>query len=179
MNEIVFPAAILQPPFFNLNADDAVNYGGIGAVIGHEISHGFDDKGSQFDGDGNLRMWWSEEDRAEFERRAAKLTKQYSAYQPFEDMRVNGELTLGENIGDLGGMAVAYEAYRMSLDGQPAPVIDGLTGDQRFFLRLGPDLAASIPRARIAQATGRRQPFAQRISLQWDPVQYGCLLRCL
>ncbi len=133
MNEIVFPAAILQPPFFNLNADDAVNYGGIGAVIGHEISHGFDDKGSQFDGDGNLRMWWSQEDRAEFERRAAKLTEQYSAYQPFEDMRVNGELTLGENIGDLGGMAVAYEAYRMSLDGQPAPVIDGLTGDQRFF----------------------------------------------
>ncbi|MEZ6133606.1 MAG: M13-type metalloendopeptidase [Pirellulaceae bacterium] len=133
MNEIVFPAAILQPPFFNMEADDAVNYGGIGAVIGHEISHGFDDKGSQYDGDGNLRKWWSEEDRTEFERRAAKLTEQYNSYKPFEDMSVNGELTLGENIGDLGGMAVAYEAYRMSLDGKEAPVIDGLTGDQRFF----------------------------------------------
>ncbi len=133
MNEIVFPAAILQPPFFNLEADDAVNYGGIGGVIGHEISHGFDDKGSQFDGDGNLRMWWSEEDRQEFEQRAAQLTAQYNAYKPFDDMSINGDLTLGENIGDLGGMAVAYEAYQLSLGGQPAPVIDGLTGDQRFF----------------------------------------------
>lgn len=134
MNEIVFPAAILQPPFFNLDADDAVNYGGIGGVIGHEISHGFDDKGSQYDGDGNLRMWWSEDDREEFERRAAELTGQYNEYKPFEDMSVNGDLTLGENIGDLGGMAVAYEAYKMSLEGEEAPVIDGLTGDQRFFL---------------------------------------------
>lgn len=134
MNEIVFPAAILQPPFFNLLADDAVNYGGIGAVIGHEISHGFDDKGSQYDGDGNLRRWWTLEDRQEFERRADLLVAQYDAYQPFEDMNVNGRFTLGENIGDLGGMAVAYEAYRMSLDGHEAPVIDGLTGDQRFFM---------------------------------------------
>jgi len=134
MNEIVFPAAILQPPFFNLEADDAVNYGGIGAVIGHEISHGFDDKGSQYDGNGNLRKWWSEEDRTEFERRAQQLVEQYDAYKPFEDMNVNGKFTLGENIGDLGGMAVAYEAYRMSLKGQEAPVIDGLTGDQRFFM---------------------------------------------
>ncbi len=137
MNEIVFPAAILQPPFFNLQADDAVNYGGIGAVIGHEISHGFDDKGSQYDGDGNLRKWWSEDDRAEFERRAKQLVDQYNRYQPFDDMSVNGEFTLGENIGDLGGMAVAYEAYRMSLNGQDAPVIDGLTGDQRFFMGWG------------------------------------------
>ncbi len=134
MNEIVFPAAILQPPFFNMNADDAVNYGGIGAVIGHEISHGFDDKGSQYDGDGNLRKWWSESDREEFERRAKQLVDQYNQYKPFEDMNVNGEFTLGENIGDLGGMAVAYEAYRMSLGGQDAPVIDGYTGDQRFFM---------------------------------------------
>lgn len=134
MNEIVFPAAILQPPFFNMQADDAVNYGGIGAVIGHEISHGFDDKGSQYDGDGNLRKWWSEDDRAEFDRRAQQLVQQYNSYQPFDDMHVNGEFTLGENIGDLGGMAVAYEAYRMSLDGKPAPVIDGLSGDQRFFM---------------------------------------------
>lgn len=133
MNEIVFPAAILQPPFFNLEADDAVNYGGIGGVIGHELSHGFDDKGSQYDGDGNLRVWWSEDDRAEFEKRAEQLVDQYSAYKPFDDMNVNGAFTLGENIGDLGGMAVALEAYRMSLDGQEAPVIDGLTGEQRFF----------------------------------------------
>ena len=137
MNEIVFPAAILQPPFFNLDADDAVNYGGIGGVIGHEISHGFDDKGSEYDGDGNLRKWWSVEDREEFERRATQLTDQYSAYKPFEDMSVDGKLTLGENIGDLGGMACAYAAYRLSLGGKEAPVIDGLTGDQRFFLGWG------------------------------------------
>ena len=137
MNEIVFPAAILQPPFFNMQADDAVNYGGIGAVIGHELSHGFDDKGSQYDGDGNLRNWWSEEDRAEFEKRAAALVKQYSDYKPFDDMSVNGELTLGENIGDLGGLNFAYTAYQTSLGGKPAPVIDGLTGDQRFFLGWG------------------------------------------
>lgn len=134
MNEIVFPAAILQPPFFNLAADDAVNYGAIGAVIGHEISHGFDDKGSQYDGRGNLRNWWTEEDRTEFERRASQLVQQYAAYQPFPDMAINGELTLGENIGDLGGLSVALEAYRISLGGKPAPVIDGLTGEQRFFL---------------------------------------------
>lgn len=134
MNEIVFPAAILQPPFFNMQADDAVNYGGIGAVIGHELSHGFDDKGSQYDGDGNLRNWWSEEDRTEFERRAGALVQQYSQYKPFEDMNVNGELTLGENIGDLGGLNFAYSAYRNSLANKPAASIDGLSGDQRFFL---------------------------------------------
>ena len=133
MNEIVFPAAILQPPFFNLQADDAVNYGGIGAVIGHEISHGFDDSGSQFDGDGNLRNWWTEKDREEFERRSEQLVTQYSEYKPFPDMAVNGKFTLGENIGDLGGMAVAYDAYQLSLGGKPAPMIDGMTGDQRFF----------------------------------------------
>ncbi|WDQ18034.1 M13 family metallopeptidase [Rhodopirellula sp. P2] len=134
MNEIVFPAAILQPPFFNLAADDAVNYGGIGAVIGHELSHGFDDKGSKYDGDGNLVNWWTPKDREEFEKRASGLVDQYNEFQPFEDMNVNGELTLGENIGDLGGLSVAYEAYRLSLEGQPAKVIDNLTGDQRFFL---------------------------------------------
>jgi len=134
MNEIVFPAAILQPPFFNMAADDAVNYGGIGAVIGHELSHGFDDKGSQYDGDGNLRQWWTPEDREEFERRAAGLVKQYGRFEPVEGNFVNGELTLGENIGDLGGLSLAYAAYRLSLDGKQAPVIDGLTGDQRFFL---------------------------------------------
>jgi putative endopeptidase len=137
MNEIVFPAAILQPPFFNLDADDAVNYGGIGGVIGHELSHGFDDKGSQYDGLGNLRDWWGADDRKEFERRAELLTNQYNAYKPFSDMNVNGKLTLGENIGDLGGMSVAFAAYQMSLKGTPAPVIDGFTGNQRFFLGWG------------------------------------------
>ncbi|WP_461505756.1 M13 family metallopeptidase [Rhodopirellula baltica] len=134
MNEIVFPAAILQPPFFNLAADDAVNYGGIGAVIGHELSHGFDDKGSKYDGDGNLVNWWTPKDREEFEKRASGLVDQYNEFKPFEDMNVNGELTLGENIGDLGGLSVAYEAYRLSLEGESAKVIDNLTGDQRFFL---------------------------------------------
>ncbi len=137
MNEIVFPAAILQPPFFNLEADDAVNYGGIGAVIGHELSHGFDDKGSKFDGKGNLRNWWTEEDRAEFDKRSAGLVKQYNDYCPIEGMPINGELTLGENIGDLGGLSVSYAAYRLSLGGKEASVIDGLSGDQRFFLGWG------------------------------------------
>ncbi len=134
MNEIVFPAAILQPPFFNIEADDAVNYGGIGAVIGHEISHGFDDQGSQYDGRGNLRDWWTPDDRTEFESRSKRLVSQYSKYKPFDDMSVNGELTLGENIGDLGGLNASYSAYRLSLKDQPAPVMDGLTGDQRFFI---------------------------------------------
>lgn len=134
MNEIVFPAAILQPPFFNLAADDAVNYGAIGAVIGHELSHGFDDKGSQYDGSGNLRNWWTEEDRREFDARSQRLVEQFNQYQPFEDMHVNGELTLGENIGDLGGLSVAHHAYRLSLEGKDAAVIDGFTGDQRFLL---------------------------------------------
>lgn len=134
MNEIVFPAAILQPPFFNMAADDAVNYGGIGAVIGHELSHGFDDKGSKYDGNGNLRMWWTPTDREEFDRRSKGLVDQYSEFEPIEGNFVNGELTLGENIGDLGGLSVSYEAYRLSLGDKEAPVIDGLTGDQRFFL---------------------------------------------
>jgi len=134
LNEIVFPAAILQPPFFNLQADDAVNYGAIGAVIGHEIGHGFDDSGSTFDGDGVLRNWWTDEDRAEFDKRTAKLVGQYSEFQPFDDLAVNGEFTLGENIGDLGGISIGLLAYNMSLDGAEAPAIDGFTGVQRVFL---------------------------------------------
>ncbi|HKJ17494.1 MAG TPA: M13 family metallopeptidase [Xanthomonadales bacterium] len=134
LNEIVFPAAILQPPYFDLSAEDAVNYGAIGAVIGHEIGHGFDDSGSAFDGDGVLRNWWTDEDRAEFERRTARLVDQYASFQPFEDLSVNGEFTLGENIGDLGGLAIALQAYKLSLDGKEAPVIDGFTGVQRVFL---------------------------------------------
>lgn len=134
MNEIVFPAAILQPPFFNMDADDAVNYGAIGAVIGHEITHGFDDQGRKSDGDGNLRDWWTEQDAAEFKKRAGVLVEQYNGYNPVDSMYLNGELTLGENIADLGGLAIAYRAYQMSLQGKEAPVIDGFTGEQRFFL---------------------------------------------
>lgn len=136
-NEIVFPAAILQPPFFDMNAEDAVNYGGIGAVIGHEIGHGFDDSGSTFDGDGVLRNWWTDEDRKEFEARTAKLIEQYSAFEALEGLNVNGEYTLGENIGDLGGISIALNAYHLSLNGEPAPVIDGFTGDQRVFIGFG------------------------------------------
>jgi putative endopeptidase len=137
LNEIVFPAAILQPPFFNLEADDAVNYGAIGAVIGHEIGHGFDDKGSTFDGDGVMRNWWTDTDRTEFEKRTAQLIAQYDEYAPFEDLRVNGEFTQGENIGDLGGISIGLLAYKMSLNGEEPPVIDGFTGVQRVFLGYG------------------------------------------
>ncbi|TXF99669.1 M13 family metallopeptidase [Massilia arenae] len=137
LNEIVFPAAILQPPFFDANADDAVNYGGIGAVIGHEISHGFDDQGSQYDGDGNMRNWWTEEDGKRFGEKTRALIAQYAAFSPLEGYNVNGELTLGENIGDNSGLAIAYKAYKISLKGKPAPVIDGLTGDQRFYMGWG------------------------------------------
>lgn len=132
-NEIVFPAAIMQPPFFNASADDAVNYGGIGAVIGHEISHGFDDQGSQYDGDGNLRDWWTKQDHARFEAMTHRLVAQYNAFSPVDGYHVNGALTLGENIADNSGLAVAYKAYELSLHGKPSPVIDGLTGEQRFY----------------------------------------------
>jgi len=135
-NEIVFPAAILQPPFFDLSADMAANYGGIGAVIGHEIGHGFDDQGSKYDGDGNMVDWWSDEDRAKFEELTAVLVQQFDALSPEStpDIHVNGAFTLGENIGDLGGLAIAYKALKIALKGAQSPVIDGLTGDQRFFL---------------------------------------------
>ncbi|MFD5278094.1 M13 family metallopeptidase [Pseudarthrobacter sp. NPDC058362] len=135
MNEIVFPAAILQPPFFTADADDAVNYGGIGAVIGHEIGHGFDDQGSQFDGGGTLRNWWTDEDRKAFESLTARLVSQYDALSPYAapGHNVNGRLTLGENIGDLAGLAIAHKAYLISLDGKEPEVLDGLTGQQRFF----------------------------------------------
>ncbi|MBX5459868.1 MAG: M13 family metallopeptidase [Steroidobacteraceae bacterium] len=133
-NEIVFPAAILEPPFFDPNADDAVNYGAIGAVIGHEIGHGFDDQGRKFGPDGSLHDWWTPADSAAFEARAKKLVSQYSEYEALPGLKVNGASTLGENIGDLGGLNMAYHAYRLSLKGKEPPVIDGLTGDQRFFL---------------------------------------------
>lgn len=132
-NEIAFPAAILQPPFFDASADEAVNYGAIGAVIGHEISHGFDDQGSQFDELGNMRDWWTAEDKVNFKKKTQALVEQYSRYEPVKGYHVNGELTLGENIADNSGLAIAYKAYQLSLAGKKAPIIDGMSGDQRFY----------------------------------------------
>ncbi len=136
LNEIVFPAAILQPPFFSEQADDAENFGGIGAVIGHEIGHGFDDQGSKYDGDGKLLSWWTESDREAFEKRTKSLIDQYNKLSPsqLDDTHtVNGELTIGENIGDLGGLGIAWKAYIISLDGKEPPIINGLTAAERFF----------------------------------------------
>jgi predicted metalloendopeptidase len=157
MNEIVFPAGILQPPFFTMEADDAVNYGAIGAVIGHEISHGFDDQGAQFDGDGNLRDWWTVSDHEAFRDRTRALVEQYAAYEPVEGHRLNGELTLGENIADVSGLAVAFRAYMLSLGGSAAPVMDGLTGEQRFFVGF----------AQVWRAKTRPEETVRRITI--DP----------
>jgi putative endopeptidase len=151
-NEIVFPAAILQPPFFDPNADDAVNYGAIGAVIGHEVSHGFDDQGRKFAPDGSLTDWWTEADSKAFTDRAAKLVRQYSEFEALPGLKVNGAITIGENIGDLGGINMALTAYHLSLSGKEAPVIDGLTGDQRFFLSW-----AQVWRAKYREGVLREQ----------------------
>ena len=132
-NEIVFPAAILQPPFFDPAADDAWNYGAIGAVIGHEFSHGFDDQGRKFDGDGRLRDWWTAADAARYTQRAQLLVEQYNGFRPLPNFSVNGQLTLGENLADLAGLVMAYRAWQNSLHGREAPVIDGFSGEQRFF----------------------------------------------
>ena len=152
MNEIVFPAAILQPPFFDLDADDAVNYGGIGAVIGHEIGHGFDDQGSKSDGDGNLRSWWTAADRAGFEERAQALIAQYDSFEALPGLHVQGALSIGENIGDLAGLQIAYKAYERSLGGEPAPLLDGFTGAQRLFIGW-----AQIWRANLREELLRQQ----------------------
>jgi predicted metalloendopeptidase len=134
MNEIVFPAGILQPPMFDPAADDAFNYAATGATIGHEISHGFDDRGSQYDSDGNLRDWWTPEDHANFKAKTAKLVKEYDAFEPVPGFHINGALTLGENIADIAGIEIAYKAYIASLKGHTPPVIDGMTADQRFYI---------------------------------------------
>ena len=151
-NDITFPAGILQAPFFNVNADDAVNYGAIGAVIGHEIGHGFDDQGRKSDGEGNLRDWWTTADAQNYQARTTKLGAQYDAIVPIDNLHINGKLTMGENIGDLSGLAQAYRAYRISLNGKEAPVIDGLTGDQRFFMGF-----AQIWRGKIRDDALRQQ----------------------
>ncbi len=152
LNSIFFPAAILQPPFFDPAADDAVNYGGIGAVMGHEIGHGFDDQGSKYSGVGKLESWWTDEDRKSFEERVSTLGAQYDSYEGLPGLHVNGKLTMGENIGDLSGLAIALQAYHYSLNGKPAPVIDGYTGDQRYFLGF-----AQIWRSQSSEASLRRQ----------------------
>jgi len=158
-NEIVFPAAILQQPFFGMSADPAVNYGAIGGVIGHEIGHGFDDQGSKYDATGKLRNWWTDEDRANFDARTDALVAQYDGFCPFDDGEtcVNGRFTLGENIGDLGGLSLAYRAYRIATQGEDVPVIDGLTGDQRFFLAW----------AQVWRSMQREENYRQR--LRTDP----------
>ncbi|PZR55195.1 peptidase M13 [Xylanimonas oleitrophica] len=171
MNEIVFPAAILQPPFFDPEADDAVNYGGIGGVIGHEIGHGFDDQGSKYDGDGRLEDWWTETDRAEFEKRTTALIAQYDAFVPEQlgpdGPHVNGGLTIGENIGDLGGLSIAIKAYRISLGTSldEAPVVDGLTGLQRVFLGW----------AQVWQSKGRDEEVVRRLATDpHSPNEFRC-----
>ncbi len=151
-NEIVFPAAILQPPFFDPAADPAVNYGGVGGVIGHEMTHGFDDQGRQFDGTGALADWWAPEDAAKFVAQTKRLGAQYSAFEPLPGAHVNGDLTMGENIADLGGLLIALDAYHVSLKGKPAPVLDAVTGDQRFFLG-----AAQVWRSAIRDDDQRRR----------------------
>lgn len=167
MNEIVFPAAILQPPFFDLHADDAANYGGIGAVIGHEIGHGFDDQGAKYDGDGNLENWWSDSDRAEFAVRTTALIAQYDEFEPkgLDGHRVNGSFTIGENIGDLGGLSIALKAYEIALGDREAPVIDGLSGLQRVFLGW-----AQVWRTKV-----RREEAIRRLAVDpHSPPEFRC-----
>ncbi|MFT3809178.1 MAG: M13 family metallopeptidase [Micropepsaceae bacterium] len=148
-NEIVFPAGILQPPYFDPTADMAVNYGATGATIGHEISHGFDDQGRKYDETGALRDWWTEKDAAAYEAQAKMLTEQFNQYEPLPGVKINGELTLGENIADLAGLAIAYRAYHIALGGKEAPVIDGMTGDQRFFLGYAMSWRTKVREARL------------------------------
>jgi putative endopeptidase len=162
-NEIVFPAGILQPPFFDPAADPAVNFGGIGSVIGHELTHGFDDQGRKFDGSGALSDWWTAADASEFNARASKLGRQYDSYEPFPGVHVKGDLTMGENIADLGGALVALDAYHDFLGGKPAPVRDGFSGDQRFFLSY-----AQVWRDKATEASIRRQVVTNPHS----PVEY-------
>ncbi|MEA3041933.1 MAG: putative endopeptidase [Sphingomonadales bacterium] len=166
-NEIVFPAAILQPPFFDPNADPALNYGGIAAVIGHEISHHFDDQGSRYDQTGALREWWTAQDRERFNALTAQLVAQYDLYEPLPGHRVQGQLTLGENIADLAGLTVAYDAYRMALGGRDAPVLDGLTGDQRFYLGWAQVWRRKYREANLLQRllTDPHSPSEQRVAV--------------
>ena len=163
MNAMNFPAAILQPPYFDPERPVAMDYGAIGAVIGHEVSHSFDDSGALFDDTGRFRNWWTEEDREHFEAASERLVKQYDAYKPFPDLAVNGKLTLGENIADVAGLAAAYDAYRLSLGGKPAPAVQGLTGDQQFFISFAQCWRGKIARAQRCAADPGRRPRPERV----------------
>ena len=168
MNEIVFPAAILQPPFFDMDADDAVNYGGIGAVIGHEVGHGFDDQGSKYDGDGNMKNWWTERRPAGVRQARRRCSiEQYNGFEPpqLPGQHVNGALTIGENIGDLGGLTIAYKAYKIALGDSKAPVLDGLTGEQRFF----------VGWAQVWRAKYRDAEIMRRLAVDpHSPAEFRC-----
>jgi putative endopeptidase len=167
MVEIVFPAAILQPPFFDPNADDAVNYGGIGAVIGHELSHHFDDQGAKYNGEGRLSDWWSPQDVRNFEALTGKLAAQYDLYEPLPGLHVQGKLTLGENMADLAGLTVAYDAYRASLNGAEPRTIGGFTGDQRFYLGWAQVWRRNYrePNLRQRLLTDPHSPSEQRVAI--------------
>jgi putative endopeptidase len=176
-NEIVFPAGILQPPFFDPDADAAVNYGGIGAVIGHEITHGFDDQGRKSDATGLLRDWWTSEDAERFQARAQVLGAQFARFEPVPDHFINPDLTMGENIADLGGVLIAYDAYHTALDGKPAPMLDGLNGDERFFLAYAQSwLGKRRPEALIRQLASD-PPFAEHLSRERHRAECRCVLR--
>jgi putative endopeptidase len=181
MNEIVFPAGILQPPFFNFKADDAVNYGGIGVVIGHEISHGFDDQGSKFDAEGNLKMWWTPETRKKFDERTGMLAHQFDGFVPIDSLHVNGSMTLGENIGDLGGLAIAYTAMENTLKGKKVEPIDGFTPEQRFFLSFAQVWRRNVrpERLRMQVKTDFHSPAELRVNGSLPNLQafydaFGC-----
>src|SRR5690606_18701234 len=165
INEMVFPAGILQFPFFDPNVDDAINYGGIGAVIGHEMTHGFDDQGCQFDAEGNLKNWWTEEDLTKFKSKTQMVVDQYNEYTVLDTVHVNGELTLGENLADLGGLAIAYEAFKKTEQGKSNKTIDGFTPDQRFFLSW----------AQVWRANTRPEEMAARIVTDpHSPNEWRC-----
>jgi hypothetical protein len=176
LNSITIPAAILQPPFFNVKAEDAVNYGLLGITFGHEISHAFDDSGSQYDAKGRLRNWWTAEDRRAFKERAAGLVKQYGAYSPVPGYYINGELTLGENIGDNSGLSITYKAYQRSLGGKPSPVLDGLTGEQRLYIGFARNGAPSCAGSGH-RADQERSALAGRVPRQGHGDEPAGLLR--
>jgi putative endopeptidase len=181
MNEIVFPAGILQPPFFDFKADDAVNYGGIGVVIGHEISHGFDDQGSKFDAEGNLKMWWSADTRKKFDERTTVLAREFDGHNPIDSLHINGTMTLGENIGDLGGLAISFTALGNAQKGKKTELIDGFTSEQRFFLSYAQVWRRSVrpERLRLQLKTDVHSPAEYRVNGEVPNLQafydaFGC-----
>ena len=175
-NEIVFPAAILQPPFFDPAADDAWNYGAIGAVIGHEFSHGFDDQGRKFDGDGRLRDWWTAADATQYTQRAQLLVEQYNRFRPLPNFSINGELTLGENLADLAGLVMAHRAWQKSLRGREAPVIDGFSGAAALFLRLCSQFSRQGSPREPAGPAAQRSAFTGRVSRNRYAAEHAGIL---